>query len=302
MPLRVFVLGATGYLGGAIATRLARDGHEVRGLARREEPARGLADRGIQPVVGTLDDPAPWISRLQNCDAVVHAAAAHEDGRLGDARALEVVRAGATDGRVRRLLYTSGVWDHGSHPDPFDESAPFDPLPGREWRIAHHDVAFDLAVHDVEVTVMQPGIVYGGSRGLLGTLFAAAHETGAVPVPGDGSQRWPLLHRDDLAAAYALALERGPGGGRLLLADGSAHRALEVVAAIGAVTGARVERHEARDAALTARLGPGVLRDQVVHAARARRTLGWEPRHTSFVAAAAGLYREWQAGRPSPIA
>lgn len=132
------------------------------------------------------------------------------------------------DGRIRRFFYTSGVWDYGSSDTVIDESAPLDPLPGRGWRVAHHDVAFDLAADDVRATVFQPGIVYGESRGLLAAMFAAARETGVVSVAEGGTQRWPMVHRVDVADAYARALERGPAGARLMLArrarlDAAAH-------------------------------------------------------------------------------
>lgn len=303
MSLRVFVMGATGYLGAAITARLAREGHDVYGLTRREDGRRALEALGAHAVLGDLAQPASWLGVLKNCDAAIHAAADESDARLGDERALEQVRASALDGRIRRFLYTSGVWDYGSGVGPIDERAPLDPLPGRRWRIAHHDVAFDLAEHDVKVTVMQPAIVYGESRGLLAPMFAEARETGVVSLPGDGSQHWPMIHRDDVAEAFALALERGPAGQRLLLADGSEFTAKEIAAAIARATQARVQPRPAEELPEDLRgYGVALFRDQRVNAARARADLGWTPRHTSFVSEVDDLFGEWQSGRPSTVA
>lgn len=302
MSQRIFVLGATGYLGSAIAARLARAGHDVTGLTRSGKGLLTLEAIGVRGVRGSVAEPEPWIGFLRNADVAIHAAADYADARLADAQALEAVRIAAEDGRVRRFLYTSGIWDYGSSDTVFDETAPFDPLPGRAWRIAHHDVAFDLAVHEVAVTVLQPAIVYGGSDGLLDALFTEARERGVVPVPGDGRQHWPMIHRDDVAEAYALATERGPAASRLLLADGSALTAREVADAIARATGARAETRSPEDMPQNLLpYGAALLRDQRVSAAKARAELGWTPRHESFAAEVDDLYGEWQSGSPSPV-
>ncbi|MEK7330496.1 MAG: NAD(P)H-binding protein, partial [Candidatus Eisenbacteria bacterium] len=113
MTQRVFVTGATGYLGSAIAARLVRAGHEVRGLARSAERASALEAMGVQATIGELGQPDGFISELKNCDAVVHAALDDRGPAGPDQAALEAIRDAAQDGRVRRLLYTSGVWVHG---------------------------------------------------------------------------------------------------------------------------------------------------------------------------------------------
>lgn len=302
MPLRIFVLGATGYLGSAIASRLARDGHEVSGLSRSEEGLRTLAAAGVQGVLGDLERPAAWLGLLQNADVAIHAAIDHDDALLGDQRALEAVRTASEDGRIRRFLYTSGVWDYGSSDAVIDESVPLDPPPGRRWRVAHHDVAFDLAAHDVEATVFQPAIVYGESRGLLAPMFAEARENGTVSVAGNGSQYWPMVHREDVADAYARALELGPAGARLLLADGSQFTAREIGEAIARATGARVQMKPVEEMPEGLRdYGALLLRSQRVSSDRARAALGWTPKHTSFVAEVDDLFGEWQSGSPSTV-
>jgi nucleoside-diphosphate-sugar epimerase len=300
MPYRIFVTGGSGYLGSAIAARLARAGHAVQGLARDSARAATLQAIGVHPVLGTLDDPRTFTGAIRNCDAVVHAA--RGEAAL-DLKAIDAVRAAAEDGRVRRLLYTSGAWVHGPTGGAVaDETAPLRPLAISAWRVAHEDLALDLGQHEVHVTVLRPVIVYGESRGIIGALFAEARDRRTVTVPGDGTQHWGLVHRGDVAEAYALALEHARGGERYLLDDGASQTAGEVGAAIARVTGAetRLWPHDE----VVATLGPygeALLASIRTTSARARRDLGWVPRHGAFVEGVDGVFREWMASQGSPV-
>lgn len=302
---RVFVTGASGYVGSAVAARLVRAGHEVYGLTRRRDHARALAAVGVHPVLGDLAGAADWLGALQNCDAAVHAASDDTGPAARDQNALEALRAAALDGRVRRVIYTSGVWVNGAG-DPgvvVDESTPVRPLELVQWRVAHEEIALDLASHDVAVVVLRPGIVYGECRGILGAWFAEAHEHHALHYPGDGAQHWPLVHRDDLAEAYALALEHASGGERFVLGDESRHRVKELAEAAAAAAGVPAGPTPAAEVIGSLALyGRALLADMTVTSAKARRELGWVARHTSFVAEAPALLREWTLAREAPVA
>jgi len=300
---RIFITGVTGYLGSAIATRFVRAGYKVYGLTRNPERAADLTARGIHPVVGTLSNPGTFLPALKNCDAAIHVAFDPTDVVKQDQLALEAVRTGALDGRVRRLIYTSGAWVHGDTGGRvIDESAPLNPIDLVRWRAAHEDVAADLSEHEVKVIVLRPGIVYGGSRGLVGGMFAEAHELRALGYPG-GSQYWGMIHRDDLAEAYLRALERGQGGERYLLADGSQLTARQVAEAIAEVTGVQARPRETSEVLKQlGLLGRALLTSQKLNPGRARRELGWTPKHTSFVRDAAELDQEWLATRGTAVA
>ena len=214
-PKRIFVTGASGYLGSAIAARMARGGHEVYGLTRRKRSAEALERMGVKPVVGDLSKRATFVGVLKNCDAIVHAASDPRAWAERDQAALEAFRAAAQDGRVRRLLYTSGVWVHGDTAGKVvDETAVLDPAELVRWRVTHEEVALDLADDEVAVVVFRPAILYGESRGIIGGLFDEARAKRTVTLPGDGAQHWELVHRDDVAEAYHLALEYARGGER----------------------------------------------------------------------------------------
>ncbi len=304
MSRKIFVTGVTGYLGSAIAARAAREGHQVFGLTQDADRATALEARGIHAVVGELARHETYLGSLKNCDDVIHVALDGDDAAASDQAFLAAVRDASQDGRVRRLLYTSGCWVMGdTHGEIADESWPLDPLEVSRWRAAHEEVALDLADHDCSVVIFRPAIVYGESRGILGALFDEARDHQVVTWAGDGAQHWPLVHRDDVADAYALALERARGGERFILADGSEHTAREVAEALAPATGASARGADAVELVRSlGNYGVALLADQRLSADRARRELGWTPRHVSFVAEAADLHREWQASQDTSVA
>ncbi len=299
MAQRIFVTGATGYLGSAIAARVERAGYEVNGLTRSPLRAPALEATGVHAVVGDLKDPASYLGMLKNVDVAIHVAFDPNDIARADAAALEAFRTAAQDGRLRRLLYTSGLWVHGDTGGAVaNEQTPLEPLEIVRWRAIHEELALDLADDEVQVVVFRPPIVYGESRGILGGLFAEARDKRTVTIPGDGTQVWPLVHRDDVAEAYRLGLEYAQGGQRYLIGDESAHTAAEIGNAIARAAGATVTllpREEAVRAMGT--FGEALLASQKATSAKARRELGWVPRHTSFVAEVGALYADWQGAQ-----
>ena len=304
MKSRVFITGASGYLGNAIAIRLARAGHEVIGLVRSPDHAEQLRRVGVQPQLGDLTKPETYVSVLKNCDAAVNASAAREGSPAAlDQKALEAFADAAEDGRLRRLLYTSGLWVHGdAHGELIDESMPLNPHELVAWRAAHEDIVLDLAQHEVVPVVFRPGMVYGGSRGILGGWFREARDRGTVTYWGDGSQLWAMVHVDDVAEAYRLGLEHAGAGDRYLLGDGSAHSVRELAEAVARVTGATA-RPWAADEVVQAMgaYGKALLSSARINATKARRDLGWVPRHTSFVTEIDSLYREWLDPREAQV-
>ncbi len=304
MSQRIFVTGATGYIGSAVAARLSRAGHEVFGLTRSRERARTLTALGVKPVFGDLADPTDWTGVLQNCDWAVHSAIDTENGASEqDENALDAFRTAALDGRLRKLIYTSGIWVNGASLEVIDETAPLKPLEISAWRAAHEEIALDLATHEVTTLVMRPGMVYGEHRGVLGGWFAEAQAKKTLTYPGDGSQHWPMVHRDDVAEAYALALEDGETSGRYLLVDESRHTVKELAEAAAAAAEAKALPWPATELVEELGLfGKALLNDAQATSAKARRELSWVPRHTSFVTEAPELWREWQEARETPVA
>jgi len=305
MAMRVFVTGASGYLGAAIAARLVKSDCEVQGLVRSEERAELVASLGVKPVIGDLEKPETFLSDLKNNDAVVHAAlrSEHETARL-DRLALETIRAGVSDGRVRHLLYTSSVWVHGdTEGRTEDESAALHPAEYSAWRPAHEEAALDMVEQEAHVTVMRPGMVYGGIGGEFDHWFREARERKTVTYPGDGSQHWSVVHLADDAEGYRLALEHARGGNRFLLVDESRFTVRELAEAVARAAESQAQPSDpAKLREKRGVYGAALLLDQRLTAAKARRELGWVPRHTSFVNEAPDLYGDWRAGERTAVA
>ena len=269
------------------------------GLTRDSGRATELNRAGVKAIVGEIGKPESFIGALKNCDVAVHAAYANEGAAQLDRLALEAFADASEDGRLRKLVYTSGLWVHGDTGDTtVDESTPLAPHDVVMWRAAHEEIAMDLAQNEVTVIVFRPSIVYGGSRGIIGDMFRRAKERSAVRVPGTGEQAWCMVHVRDVAEAYALGIEHAASGDRFLLTDGSTQTALEVGEAIARVTGTKVELWPAEE--VLARLGDygkAMLGSTRVSSMKARRDLGWVPRHTSAIGEIEALYKEWLGPR-----
>ena len=212
--MRIFMTGGSGYVGSAIARALVGRGHAVDALVRLDASAKKVEALGARPVRGELDAPT-WIEAAAACEGLVHAALDSAKGPKGDRAAVDALLTAASreGSRARALVYTSGVWVLGATKAPADEGAPVDsPAPLVAWRPPHERAVLDAASASFVTSVVRPGIVWGGRGGIVGELFESAATEGAARVVGDGANRWPLVHRDDVGEAYARILgERATG-------------------------------------------------------------------------------------------
>lgn len=292
--MNVFVTGATGYIGGAVAAAFRRAGHRVFGLARSSEKARSLAREEIVPVLGDLAAPDSFLAVARGCDILVHCARDRSGDTVArDRTAIDSLLAAARDANApRALLYTSGVWIYGDTGGrTVDETTPLAPLDLVRWRVEHEQLVLAATNAQLRTLVLRPGCVYGRAGGLTAPWFVSAL-AGEVEIVGDGTNCWSTVHVTDLAAAYVLAGERAPGGEALNINDGTNPRVGEMVAAIAAAAGVpgRIRALDPDEAA--EKFGPaaeGLGVHQKVANARAVAALGWHPRHTSF-ASEADLY------------
>jgi nucleoside-diphosphate-sugar epimerase len=277
--VRIFVTGATGFVGGAVASAARERGHEVTGLARSETASRQLRNVGVVPCPGDVADPSLFATAAAAADVVVHAAFARDAyDRLEAAVSAEqrVTRAllDACQASGARFVYTSGIGVVGTTAFAVDEDGPYETPSGMRWRRE-----LELAAVESGGVVVRPAFVYGrGGSDVLRSLILAARRRGAslYPVPGD--QPWPNVHVDDLARAYLLAA-KGPGATVFNIAAG-ATTPRQVCEAIGRLIGAAsstrsIPVEEARELVPYADwLGGGGVR---VDAGRARQVLGWQP-------------------------
>ena len=296
--------GATGYLGAAVAAALLRRGHAVAALVRSDAGARRVAGLGMQPVRGDLADPVSYLAPAQAADAIVHCAFEYlddgrEDGQLDIMAGLALQRAAQCGGR--RLVYTSNAYLPSIAAerciDGFAEAdssrAPHD------WRLLFERRLLDGS-RDVLVSVIRPGMVYGGyGGGTIADLFDTAERCRMLPYAAEqASNRWSLVHLDDIAALYADVVGcDAPGVFHAV--DGNARTVEDVVQAVASTYG--VEALPVPADAAARHLSPHAIevmcRDVALDAPRSR-ALGWRPRHADFAAGVGVAYAERVGVRP----
>jgi nucleoside-diphosphate-sugar epimerase len=296
--MRVFLTGATGYVGSAVLESLVRGGHRVDALVRSSEGAAKVQARGATPVIGDLMQPASWRDAAATADGAIHAAAASG----ARARAVDETAVGVLISlpakSTRFLIYTSGIWVLGAAPAPVDETAPLNPLEIVSWRPAHEKRILDSASDGGRAVVIRPGIVYGGSRGIVGDLLKDAANS-LIRVVGSGDNHWPLVYDRDLGELYARIVNSPTASGVYHANDEGDETVNDIVAALGEHAHTQPSiRHvplpEARK-----KMGPyadALALDQLVRSPRAR-ALGWSPTLHSVAGNVARLFEEWKRGK-----
>jgi nucleoside-diphosphate-sugar epimerase len=279
--MRVLLTGATGYIGGVVAEVLAAAGHEVHAVARSERGLQSLAELGYVATPGDLEDPESLAATAAGADAVVHLAATQDEsmGATEQAAVRDLLERLRTTGKP--LVHTSGVWVYGSAPPGrmLDEDSPTDPAPMYAWRPALEREVLAAAADGVRPIVIRPAMVYGRGGGPLNQFADMA--IGGVPrYVGDGHNYWTLVHVDDLARLYLLALEHAPPGTLVNGVSGAplAVRELAAAAVAGAGLTAPPVSWPVADAAeeLGVDMAEALTRDHRI-AGRAGRLLGWQP-------------------------
>jgi nucleoside-diphosphate-sugar epimerase len=216
--MRVFVTGATGFVGSAVVQELLAAGHEVLALARSEASAAALQEEGIAVHRGSLEEPAALRRGAAEADGVIHTAFIHDFTRFAascetDRRVIEALAAELA-GSDRPLIVTSGtgVLRTGGVVTEDDRAPPDHPNP----RIATEQAADAAAMQGARALVVRLPQVHGdGDHGFTPLLCGIARDKGVAAYIGDGSNRWSAVHRFDAARLYRLALEKaGPPGTR----------------------------------------------------------------------------------------
>ncbi len=213
--MRIFLTGANGYIGGAVAGALIEAGHTVRGLVRGREKADLVVAQGVEAVIGSLDDAALLQAEAQAADAVINAASSDHRG------AVEALIA-AMAGSGKPFIHSSGssiVADLAlGEPTErvFDETTPIEPLPERAARVAIDRLV--LAAPGIRSIVLCNAMIYGEAVGppaqsvQIPALVRQARASGIARYIGRGLNRWSNVHIADVAAAYVLALAKAPAG------------------------------------------------------------------------------------------
>lgn len=291
--MKIFVTGASGYIGGSVAEHLIASGHQVVGLVRSAEKFPLLKEHGIEPVLGTLDNPEIITHAALGADAVIHAASADRPGSI-------VTLIAALERTGKTLIYTTGS---GIVADSADgeyagsvihtEDTYFEPVPFRRPRVMMNGLVRQAAIDKgIRSVVICPSMIYGKGRGLqpdsdqLPKLIALSKQVGAGVYFGEGLNHYSNVHIDDLVDLYLLALDKAPGGSFFFAENG--HASFKEIAemisralGLGGKTVSLSVEDVVRQYGEAGRYG--VASNSLVSAVNARR-LGWSPKAPSLQA------------------
>ncbi|ACD15941.1 NAD-dependent epimerase/dehydratase [Paraburkholderia phytofirmans PsJN] len=290
--LKIFITGASGFIGGSIAAHLARAGHTVRGLIRNPEHSAELQRLGIEPVIGTLDDRALLIAEAQAADAVINAASSDHEGAV---KALIDGLAGSG----KTFLHTSGssiVGDasggEAGQARIYHEDALPEPTPDKVARVAIDLLVLNSAKLNIRSAVLCNTLIYGhgavpGSASVqLPRLVRQALKSGVVRHVGSGGNIWSNVYIDDVAELYRLALDKTPAGTFYFVESGEASFSDMSAAIARAMKLGEPQDWPLEDAQKEwgyEMASYGLGSNSRVRGERARKLLGWQPKRTSVI-------------------
>ena len=282
--MKVFVTGATGYIGGSVSTRLLERGDTVIGLARSDEAAAALKKRGIEPLMGDINAYTPFVEVAKRVDAVINAA--NSDNAFVVHALLDGLK-----GSGKTLIQTSGssvvgAYDNGeASENTFDEDTPFTPQPEKAMRVAIDEQVLDATEHDIRTIVIRPTLIYGRGLGVAATsiqlprLIDVARKAGVPRHVGRGENIWGHVHIADVVSLYLLALDKAEPGSLFYAENGEASFKA-VTQSIGRMLGLGEKTQDWPIGEAVEALGPGAYlsfgSNSRVRGKRSR-ALGWQP-------------------------
>ena len=282
--MHVFLTGASGWVGSAVAEDLLAAGHQVTGLVRNAQKAQALVALGMQVVNGTLDDHQLLHDGASRADAVIHTAFNHDFSRFSencaqDERAIQILGE-ALNGSDRPLLVTSGVAMIAPGRLATENDLPFvAPAYPRRSEAAARELA-DKGVR--AATIRLSPTVHGlGDHGFIPILMDLAKQTGVSAWPEDAENRWAAVHRRDAATLYRLALETGMTQAVYHAAAEEGILFRDIAQAIGKHLGVPAEPRAREHFGWFADFAS---LDMAASSEQTRAVLGWNPTHPTLLA------------------
>jgi len=288
--MRVFVTGATGFIGSAVVKELISAGHQVIGLCRSDGKAPALAAAGAEVYRGSIADPDSLKDGAARSDGVIHLAFNHDFSRFvqncEDDRSVIKALGSVLAGSDRPLIVTSGTGLANTIAgQPAEED---NPIVGSDVhpRAASEEAAAAVAADGVNVSVVRlPQVHDPVTQGLVTPAIAMYREKGACAYIGDGLNRWPSAHVDDVARLYRLAIERAEPNAKYHAVAEEGVPMRDIAEAIGRRLSLPVKSVAAEEAqAFFGWLGMFAGLDLPASSAQTRRKLGWRPSGPGLIA------------------
>jgi len=283
--MKVFVTGASGFIGSAITKELLSAGHEVIGLARSDESAKAINDAGAQVLKGSLDNLDSLRAGALSCDGIIHTAFIHDFSQY--AKAAETDKAAietmgeVLKGTLKPLIVTGGILGLPKTNGFITEA---DAAPGTPR--ASEATAMALAEAGVTASVIRlpPSVHDKGDKGFVPFIINMARKKGTAAYVGDGSNRWPAVHRLDAAHLFRLALEKAAKGYRYNAIGDEGIRVRE----IAEITGKHLHLPVVSVSADKANeyfewMGRFISFDSPATSYKTREILGWQPAHIGLI-------------------
>ena len=308
--MRIFLTGATGYIGAAVLDALVRGGHDVTALVRDNQKAARVTARGGHPVIGNLADPESFRAAADAQDGYIHTAydSTSSGGPAIDRAALETHRRRRRSARAPPASNGPKQAVHHLHLGRLGARARRQSRRPRirrstrsRWSRGGPTTSSSSCARRaprLRTIVVRPGIVYGGGHGIVGDLLKSA-SNGLVRVIGDGNNHWPLVYDRDLADLYARLAADENASGVYHANDEGDERVNDIVSAIAPYLPVRPDVRHVPIEEARSKMGAfadALALDQVVRSPRAR-ALGWTPTLHSVAGNAARLLEEWRASR-----
>lgn len=280
--MKVLVLGATGLIGTALTRELLQAGHEVTGLCRSDRSARQLKRLGATPLSGDLRDPGLWAGVVSDIDGIIQVAATFEEdmGPVDRHVLTSLAQVAEAAGSRPRFIYTGGCWLYGETGDEIaTEDSAFNPLPAFSWMVENGKWLTASPVFST--AVIHPAMVYSEEGGAFARFEEHANRNEPIEIWGDAGIRWPLIHRDDLASAYLLLLERPDLTGHFNASAQTGEKVGDIATWFAGASGIAVK---AADKAVAdfGKLAEGPMLDQQMSSSKLRNACNWLPRHIDF--------------------
>lgn len=294
--MNVFIVGASGYIGNAVAMEFLKNGHEVVGLCNSDVSEKQLISQKITAVKGDMADASGWKQYAQKADVLIHAAHLRPGMRLSsgwlrrsqelrDKCLASLVDIAQSNPNVKAIIYTSGMIAHGDHGEKIiDESTlPTSTALGNYHREGER-IMNEAADKGLPAMSIRPGMVYGNG-GTFKKFFLDVAAKGKYQFPGNGENYIPFIHIHDLAKAYVAAVEVAFSNRLINVVDDQPIKMSEMAASLLSCFGGG--KHSSVPSWLVSLFAGRALSEMLVGSyrvknAHARKVLDWEPQYCSF--------------------